>query len=640
MFFDILLLIASYTTTKAVRDAAFLSEFGLTELSYVMIGVAIGAGFLVSAFTRVTAGVARHRVIYLTNCGIAVTLVAVAAGFRAGWPWLSWALYFFCGVFGLLVVAEFWLLANDLFHAREAKRLFPIIGAGAILGGVVGGLQSTWLVRSLGTAGLLYIVAGQLLAAAVLSHLAWRLRPAEMHALRPSRAQPCLAAGLAIVRRNRYVRLLAVMMTCMTLCMTLVQWQYKGIAKLHFGSHRDDLTAFFGTLAALLSGASFLLQMFGTPRLLRRFGVKAGLRVLPFGFLVGAVALIASASRPHLGLYAAAVAMMLSDGFRFSVDRASVELLYLPIPRGVKDQAKPFIDTVVDRFAGALAACLWLFLNWAFQINEASHLPYASLVTVAVVLVWMTAIRRSRRGYVDAYRRMLAPASTLGEEAHPRTQECEALLRNLLPLDAPARTRALRSLGRLQRSEPTLRLHRDAIEPHLRTETRTVALLAQSLAAEGATTIADRRRPRPLLVRTLEEKLDEAVERITRLLALVYPQRDIVAARRALAHGSAGERAGALELLDNLLEGDAKTELLQVLDEVALGAAQLPREPREDTLAALLETDDRWLRACAAYTARSAALLSGRLDRMASIDAEATVQKAPFDELSLDEAGC
>src|SRR5439155_6856365 len=140
------------------------------------------------------------------------------------------------------------------------------------------------------------------------------------------------AEGVKAVRKIRYVRLLAAMMVLMTICMTLVQWQYKGIAKAHFGSHRDAMTAFFGTLAAVLNLGSFFLQLLVTPRLLARFGVKTGLRVLPAGFVVGGVLLIATALLGGVGeLVAAAVAVLLSDGFRFSVDNELVELHFLPL---------------------------------------------------------------------------------------------------------------------------------------------------------------------------------------------------------------------------------------------------------------------------------------------------------------------
>jgi ATP/ADP translocase len=609
MFSTVMLLIAAYTTTKAVRDAVFLEKFGLTELSYMMIGIAVAAGFLVSAFTRITAGLRRHWVIHVSHGTIALTLCFMAPALQHGVSWMSWALYFWSGVWGLLVVAEFWLLANDLFHAREAKRLFPLIGAGAILGGVVGGAVSGWLARPLGSANLLYVVAAELVVAAFTSHLAWRRRPRALGAepRRALRRPPRFTEGLQLLRSNGYVRVIAMMMICMTVCMTFVQWQYKGIAKVHFGSHRDEMTAFFGVLAALLNTGSFLLQMFGTPRLLKRFGVKAGLRVLPMGFLVGAMALLAAVRVPQLALVAAGLAVLLSDGFRFSVDKASVELLYLPIPRATKDQAKPFIDTVVDRFAGALSGFLWLGLTWAVRIDRPGRIPFASVITLAVVAAWLFAIQRARRGYVDAYRRMLSPSPQAVPAAHPRLHESEALLAAALPMDAPERTRALRAMGRILRAEPLLRLPRAAIEPHLAKETETVRLLVRALAGEGVEPLQYRRRTRPLLVRACEEKLDEALERIARLLAMVYPPHDILAAHRALRGSSASARAGAIELLDNLVEGSVKGELLAALDDVALGNRRRPdRADRAESLRALLATDDRWLRACAAFAIEAA----------------------------------
>src|SRR5262245_60850088 len=166
-------------------------------------------------------------------------------------------LYIWSSIFGLVLVAEFWLLANDLFNAREAKRLFPLIGAGAILGGVVGGAVPSWLARSIGSSNLLYIVAGQPVLASLTAPFARRRRPLEARAesSRPRRP-PRFAEGLAQLRDNRYLRLIATMMVCMTVCMTMVQWQYKGISKAYFGERRDEMTAFFGTLAALLNVGS------------------------------------------------------------------------------------------------------------------------------------------------------------------------------------------------------------------------------------------------------------------------------------------------------------------------------------------------------------------------------------------------
>lgn len=630
MFFTILLLIASYTTTKAVRDAVFLSKFGLTELSYMYIGIAAVAGVVVAAYKRVTAGHGRDVVAMVTNGFVALTLVGMAIGLHLHVKWISWGLYFWSGVFGLVLVAEFWLLANDLFDAREAKRLFPIIGGGAILGGLVGGAVPGWLAKPLGAGNLLYIVAAELVVSALLSHVAWKRRRPEVQREVKEAPTPKLAEGLAILRNNRYVRLIAMMLLCMTVSYTIVQWQYKGIAKIHFGGRRDDMAAFFGLFAAVLNLATFVLQILGTPRLLRRWGVGFGLRVLPSGFGLGAAVLIATAFVPIPMLGAAAVAMLLCDGFRFSVDKASTELLYLPIPRAVKDQAKPFIDTFVDRAAGALASFLWLFLNWAFHVDRADRIAWASLATLAAVAVWLGIIVRARHAYIAAYRRMLGAAEVdaLQPERAVNDRLRNRVLGELDKLgadDTCRRGKRLRALTRLTRKTGELRLPPEAIAGPLAREADAVHRLSLALQAEAASMAAAT--TKPPLVSVLHSRQKAALTRMFDLLALAYPRADVRAAENAILSDSPTVRAGALELLDNVVRGSARAVVMDSLEPVVLPRRGMA-PAREQTLAALLALDDAPLRRDVARAARGDGILAAELAELAVRDPDPAVRKA------------
>jgi ATP/ADP translocase len=632
MFFTILLLIASYTTTKAVRDAVFLSKFGLTELSYLMIGIAACAGVVVSAYKRLTAGVGRNVVALVTNSFVALTLVAMAIGLSAGVRWISWGLYFWSGVFGLVLVAEFWLLANDLFDAREAKRLFPIIGSGAILGGLTGGAVSGWLARPLGAGNLLYVVAAELVLSAFLSHLAWKRRRPEVQREVREAPTPRFAEGLAILRRNGYVRLIALMLLCMTVSYTIVQWQYKGIVKIHFGGRQDDMAAFFGIFAAVLNLATFVLQILGTPRLLRRWGVRFGLRVLPSGFGVGAFALLATTIVPLPMLGAAVAAMLLCDGFRFSVDKASTELLYLPIPRPVKDQAKPFIDTFVDRAAGALASFLWLFLTWAFHVDQPGRIVYASMATLAVVAMWLVVIARAKRAYIEAYRGMLGATVAAEPERPARARPNERLRARVLAEldklgadDTARRGKRLRAVARMTRKTSDLELAPAVIAGPLAREAEAVRRLSLALQAETASLAAST--TKPPLVSVLHARREAALERLFALLTLSYPRADVRAAEGALSSESPTARAGALELLDNVLRGPARPVVMASLEPVVL-----PRRGmapcRETTLAALFALDDAPLRRDVARAARNDGILAAELADLAVRDPDPAVRRA------------
>ena len=58
--------------------------------------------------------------------------------FQTGSQWASTGFYFFGLILGILVISQFWTLANDVYDPRQAKRLFGFIGGGASLGGIAG----------------------------------------------------------------------------------------------------------------------------------------------------------------------------------------------------------------------------------------------------------------------------------------------------------------------------------------------------------------------------------------------------------------------------------------------------------------------------------------------------------------------
>jgi CRP-like cAMP-binding protein len=103
-----------------------------------------------------------------------------------------------------------------------------------------------------------------------------------------------------------------------------------------------------------------------------------------------------------------------------------------------------------------------------------------------------------------------------------------------------------------------------------------------------------------LIARALGDKLERTLDRIYRLLGLIYPWKDIDAARHFIALGDQRARAGALEYLDNLMTGVMRKRVMPILENTSLDEkirhanSVLKTRPRdlEDTLAQLLHDDD------------------------------------------------
>ena len=112
-----------------------------------------------------------------------------------------------------------------------------------------------------------------------------------------------------------------------------------------------------------------------------------------------------------------------------------------------------------------------------------------------------------------------------------------------------------------------------------------------------------------LLARALQDKLHRTIDRIYRLLGLLYHGGDVAAARYTIEQGESRRRAAAVEYLDNLLGGVVRKRVMPILDDsplsdkVRYANLVLKSRPRdlEDTLAQLVHEDDPVVAAAAIH---------------------------------------
>lgn len=495
---SILTIVASYMMVKAVRDAVFLARFGTTEQAFLFIGLAASAGLFAAIGTRLSRGTGGPGVIVGTHATVAASLLALWPALEAHVAGMPWVLYVWSSFFGLFVIANFWLLANQLYDTRTAKRVFPILGAGAITGGIVGGWTAQLATR-IGAVDLLPIIAGGFLLSAALAVAAWRFRDPAAPTLARTAATPLVHAtfgeGFRLVRRHRYLLFVASLLLLATVTTTLIELEVKGVAKEHFGSDRDLMAAFFGRLIRTLSIVSLIVQLLVTPTFLRRFGVGRALLVLPSALALGALAIVFHAALGIPAIAAVAVAKIGDGGLRFSLDKAAMELLYMPVPTPVKAKAKPVIDTVADRAGTAATGVLWLIVTFVSGAAISELIVIVSTLTLGLITVWIYLIFRTRAEYVQQFRVALpgpAPESHAIPVDLRNRRERDALRRALSAPDERAVRLALRALAASSEPPPAWReLRQLAGHPSPDIRARAFDLLAD--AGDPALYLAARR---------------------------------------------------------------------------------------------------------------------------------------------------
>jgi hypothetical protein len=128
------------------------------------------------------------------------------------------------------------------------------------------------------------------------------------------------------------------------------------------------------------------------------------------------------------------------------------------------------------------------------------------------------------------------------------------------------------------------------------------------------------------VVRALHESMQQELERIFRLLGLLYPHLDVHSAYLGLQSKKVTVYDNALEFLDNVLKAQLRAMLVPLLDgriSVTQRAAIADRfvrakvENQEQAVEALVASDDPWLRSCGAYAIGNLGMrsLEGALNR-------------------------
>ena len=415
---------AGTVASKATRDALFLDRFRPVDLPYVDMAIAVLVGVAVALYLRA------HR--WLTMRALQVASLWLFASNAVLFWWLSRGgggdrvllvtIYLWVGVVSALAPVQVWTLASFVLTTREAKRTFGLIGSGAILGWIVGGVATRLTADRLGTETLLLWVAGSLLLSAGLVDLVWRRAGAPQVA--PDVSTPGLRESVRHVAASRYLRAIALVVGFSSIATTIAGWQFKAIAKAAIPD-TDALAAFFGSFNMIAGALSLAMQLLLTGRLLRVAGVGTALFVVPLALASTSVAVLVLGS-----LTAVAVLKASDQVLRYSIDKSTVELLYLPLSAAETFRVKSFIDTVVYRAGDALGGALVL-AGAAWMGLSAAGMAW---VTLAAVAAWIGAAAVARREYVTSLQESIRQHRLDAERARDALLErsaAEALARKL-----------------------------------------------------------------------------------------------------------------------------------------------------------------------------------------------------------------
>ena len=413
-FLYVAFVVAAFLLAKPLRNSLFLNEYGAYALAYAYAAVPVVLSVFLAVYAQLAAKVGMRRVAIGTLVFFSLNVLAFWYAFRfAPFEWLPAAFYVWVNCFGVIAPVQAWSFANSLFDLRQARRLFALVGAGASLGSIAGGVMARVLVDPVGgTVNMLLVLAALILASAIIVIVAGR----RLHARGQTRARAKTTTTHSVsdtfrqIRNTPYLRLLVALVFLVAIVTQWANFQLSLEAAKKFRD-KDALTEFFGTFNFTVGAAGFLIQVLLTAPLLRRFGLPAVIMLLPLFLAFGSALTLA------IPTFWAVIFTNASDqGLRFSLDKAAYELLYLPIPSAQRPAVKYALDIVGNRIADAVGGVLLGLATGGFILPGLGwELRGTATVMLALTMAWLAVAWRVRRAYVE----------TIGESIHKHRIDSE-----------------------------------------------------------------------------------------------------------------------------------------------------------------------------------------------------------------------
>ena len=408
MFAYSFLVMTSYTALKPVTRSAFIADLGADNLPFVQFAFGVLIGFIMQGYSAGVSVLPRRWALPITLGGLVGLLVGFWVWFQTGSEWASTGFYFFGLILGILVISQFWTLANEVYDPRQAKRIFGFIGGGASLGGIAGSTLSLQA-PAIGTTNLLLVSAALMTVCLTLvTFIIKREKPIIKGSLTGGEEETVSSTeALRLLKNSRHLQVIALIIAFAAIGAAIVEQQLNMATEAAKGQNNTDaITSFLGQVQLYTSMIGFVIQIWLTSKIQRYLGIGFALLILPTSLgITGTIMLLNGA------LWAPALARVIDTSLRYTVDKTTREILFLPLPNDLKQQAKPFIDVTVDRFAKGLGALLVLVLikDDIFGVNIGFGLSWQQLswASLAMIGLWVIATFRARREYRAVFRRTL-----------------------------------------------------------------------------------------------------------------------------------------------------------------------------------------------------------------------------------------
>jgi len=376
----------SYPIVRSTTTAMFLDAFGAKSSPTVWLFSVLVLAGVVSIYNYWQVRLSIHRLFLGTAIfSVAFFLVGTLVWWD-GNTWAAWPLFVWKEVYIILMIHMAFGFLNSCIPIEIAKLLYGPMGAMGSLGGVLGGLATSYLTKSISTEWILIIGSQFILISGFLFWFTDRSKCLSKVSREENVAKTTPLTSLRGVRK--YALLIAAIVALSQFCINLANFQFN-VLFAEIVPDKLEKTRLLGQLYTAINGVGLGVQLILVPLLLRFLSIRTIHFIVPgiyllvtiFGFGLGGSA-----------FFAVGMAFVFFKGIDYSLFSVGKELLYFPLNAKQKYGAKYITDMVVYRMAkGGIS----LFLIYVQDLKLLTVLLYGFLALWPGLIVALFRAKRT-----------------------------------------------------------------------------------------------------------------------------------------------------------------------------------------------------------------------------------------------------
>ena len=387
LFFAVVLLLFLIRTSSILfnnfAETAFLKRYGVEYLPIVNVVNSISTFFIMAFLTGLMQRIPGSRMLgnMLLFCGVSVGALrfVVPLGFDIIYP----VLYILKAQYEVLLALIFWNLANDLFNTRQSKRLFPLITAGGVIGGIIGSFATPPLAKAITMDNLMfaYLITtslGALWVRRMGKQFPTLLLSDKKKKKAKKRTNPVedFKNILPLMKKSTLVKVLILLTLLPNIAIPIMNYQFAYSVNQTFATQSGMLN-FFGYFRGCMNIVSLIILLF-VGRLYGRLGLPVVLMFHPINYMLAFLAFLL-----RFDIFSAMYARISTNILRTTMNNPARAILMGLFPVSYRAVIRPFLRGTVVRVGILIGSGI-------IMVSEGLFSPrYLSIAAMVFVGAWV-----------------------------------------------------------------------------------------------------------------------------------------------------------------------------------------------------------------------------------------------------------